>query len=269
MNKLLLLSLLSCGIIESKVILPSTTLPSFSTTTNNLDQYANDITTIQLRVAQSQVINSLDAPSFDDLLQFNLSLVDTTKWQFTDINYNITTPAWFPAAFHIKRTSLFAAGYYSPASRYYNDASLLTTVLNLLDNWLINDYGEPPQWVNSGWWYQQVFIPDAISRIVLLPPIQPLLLPNQTKKIIQILARAAASDCSDANCVWLSTNAFFRGIFTQNQTLMNISAYTVYGTMQTWKLSQGGMQADNSFGMHGPLLYSGGCKYIKRRYKIM
>lgn len=248
--------------VESRIgtVIPSSSSFGSATTGKGENSYLKDISTIQLRIAQSQIIDALDAPAFDQLLEQNLTLVNTSSWTFTDIDYTITTPAWFPAAFHIKRTSLFAAGYYSPSSRYYNDSSLLTTVFNLLDNWLVHDYGMTNP--NSGWWYQQVFTGDAISRIVLLPPFQALLLPNQTARIIVTLSRSVASGCTDANCVWLSTNAFFRGVFTSNQTLMNISAHTIYGTMQKWKLSQGGIQMDNSFGMHGPLLYSGGCKYL-------
>jgi hypothetical protein len=222
------------------------------------------LTTIQSRFVAAQIISAADAPAFDAQLAANLTLLDpaTGNRTFSDLNYNITTPAWWPCLFHIRRVALFAAGWSSPSSTFYQSPTLFSTILGLLDQWLLADYGNtaaPSRWVSPGWWYLQVGIPDGLARTILLPAFQAALLPNQTAAaLVQMDAANVGYGCSDANCVWLATNAFYRGLFIGNATLVNASARTVFGTIRVWKLSQGGIQPDNSFGMHGPIDYAGG-----------
>ena len=215
-------------------------------------------------VASQLAQDAAGAAALDAGVAANSSLIvrnaTTGELFFSDVDYNITTPAWWPAFFHVKRASLFAAAHASPLSRFFNDSTFLEeTVLPLISTWLAHDFGAPDALPNVGWWYQQVGCPDAVARFALLPTIQPRLSAAQQAVVVRILNRAnAAYGCPDANCVWLASNALYRGLFTGDAVLVNASIATVFGTMRVWELSNGGIQKDGSFGMHGPLLYSGG-----------
>ena len=192
------------------------------------------------------------------LLVTNSTTGDVT---FQDVDYFIDTPAFWPSFFHMKRTSLFCLAFSTPTSVYYNSTVLLQTTLRLLSTWLKYDYGCGGRiGVNPGWWYCQVGSPDALARTILTPAIRSALSSEQvTQALIQLSRAQPPASCPDANCVWLGSNALYRALFTQNETLAGHSIATIFSTMKTWSPpSGGGMQADKSFTMHGPLLYSGG-----------
>jgi hypothetical protein len=220
---------------------------------------ASDLDIITSRFLESFLpVDTAGVKTLDLGVQANLTLLTTNSTNgdvtFSDINYLIDTPAFWPAFFHIKRASLFNLAYSTPSSVFYNDSSLLQTIKALLSTWLKYDYGCGGNFgTNPGWWYCQVGCPDALSRLVLSPAINSTLTTEEyTSTLVQLSRAKPPASCPDANCVWLGSNALYRALFTRNETLAGLSIATIFSTMKTWTPpANGGMQADKTFTMHG------------------
>lgn len=233
---------------------------------------ANDLDIITSRFLDSLLpIDDAGVLTLDRGVDLNLTFIvtnsSTSDVTFSDINYLIDTPAFWPAFFHIKRASLFNLAYTTPTSQYFNSSSLLMTIKALLSTWLKYDYGCGGRvGINPGWWYCQVGSPDSLSRIILSPAIFSSLSPDEvTASIVQLSRAKPPASCPDANCVWLGSNALYRALFTRNETLAGLSIATIFSTMKTWNPpANGGMQADKSFTMHGTLHRSSSLFFLVR-----
>jgi chondroitin AC lyase len=213
-----------------------------------------DLQTIFMRIAQTNKVTQA-VEQFDAQLAYNLTFV-TPEYTFSDLNYSYSSPAWWYAEFHAKRTLECAIAYTSPASSFYQNASLLQTTLGLFNWWLVHN---PVQ--EGNWWYNDIGTPDNVGRTaIVLEAAGVQLSANQSAAVLNIIYRAFAQGCSspDANCIWLSTNQMLYALLTNNVTIVNKTVSAMWATVQVQPGTQEGIKADGSFLMHGELMYSGG-----------
>ena len=211
------------------------------------------LATMLSRITAQTVVQPQFLPYWDQQCSAILALL-APDGSFTDIDYNYTQPALWPAYNHTKRVEWLTAAWITPGSAHYNSSAVLARALAALDWWLVE--GPEVSRRQKNWWWTVIGIPITlgISANILAPQ----LLPNQTAAAAAQLALAHTQGFTGANLVWCAEGVIYRGLLQGNVTLVAQALAASYATIVVTPGGAEGVKADGAFMQHGAQLYNGG-----------
>ncbi len=177
----------------------------------------------------------------DKALQANLTK-DLTNLNvdgsWADINY--VDPQYNP----LKRIQEMATAYIRPTNGMYANATLYTSIVKALQNWLDRN----PK--NKNWWYNDIFYPQAIGQTLILMRNAKTQLPTELeqsliKRMIRKLRTGDGANTSDEALHYL-----YRGCLTQNKNTLDSAAKYLFEPISITDGKEG-LQVDGSYFQHG------------------
>ncbi|MES2651611.1 MAG: polysaccharide lyase family 8 super-sandwich domain-containing protein [Bacteroidota bacterium] len=177
----------------------------------------------------------------DKALQANLTK-DLTNLNvdgsWADINY--VDPQYNP----LKRIQEMAIAYIRPTNGMYANATLYTSIVKALQNWLDRN----PK--NKNWWYNDIFYPQAIGQTLILMRNAKTQLPTELeqsliKRMIRKLRTGDGANTSDEALHYL-----YRGCLTQNKNTLDSAAKYLFEPISITDGKEG-LQVDGSYFQHG------------------
>jgi chondroitin AC lyase len=205
------------------------------------------------RITAQTIVQPQFIPYWDQQCSAILALL-APDGSFTDIDYNYTQPALWPAYNHTKRVEWLTAAYITPRSAHYNSSAVLGRALAALDWWLVK--GPEVTSLQKNWWWSKIGIPITLG--ITANILAPRLLPNQTAAAAAQLALARTQGYTGANLVWCAEGVIYRGLLQGNATLVAEALAASYATIVVTPGGAEGVKADGAFMQHGAQLYNGG-----------
>ena len=169
-----------------------------------------------------------------------------------DVNYADAQRGPWATVEHLKRAQTLASAAQLPG----NEAALWReAALRALDFWLAHDYRNP------NWWHNVIGVPQRVGEIALL--LEDQLSPAQKDGVNAILDRStlsknAANYKTGANLVWLARNQITRGVLMNERAPIDAAFEAIWREIAVAAPGAEGVQSDNSFHQHGPVLYLAG-----------
>jgi chondroitin AC lyase len=206
---------------------------------------ASDLTTVGQRVT-AQLLD--DTPSSSTVQGYMNSLSSNGSW--SDITYSSTAATdWSPLT-HLQRMDSMAEAYANSGSSLYHNATLATDLSNSFNYWTATNS------MSSNWFDNDIAAPQALGDVMVL--ISPNLTTSQINAGQTILARAKAAipDYSGQNVVDLSIPGIDSAIVSGSVSDMASAFASIGSTIAV--IPANGIQADDSYQLHGPQLYMGG-----------
>lgn len=172
---------------------------------------------------------------------------------FTDIDYENSDRATWPAARHLTRTEMLALQY-RRSDDPEKKALYLDTVLRLLDHWIEEDY------VNPNWWHNKLSNPNILGETCLL--IKDRLEGKRLVRLAELVGRGSFTlhptlyAYTGANATDIAMSTIKYGALIDSGNAIRTAVRVVSDTL---KLSSGeGLRQDGTFFQHGNRLYMGG-----------
>lgn len=167
-----------------------------------------------------------------------------------DIDYRDQTRGPWKTSAHLERLLTLTRAYRTLRLPPAGQAQRKARILLALDYWLRNDFQNP------NWWHNQIGVPGQIGSIMLL--LRDETTPEQRDKAVAILRRSTLRNMTGANLVWMARNQIVRGCLEQSPAVMAEAFDALWREIHVAPPGKEGIQADNSFHQHGPVLYNGG-----------
>jgi chondroitin AC lyase len=208
---------------------------------------ATDLDTITQRV-EAQMLSG--AASASTVKGYMSSLQSNGSW--SDISYTSTSATnWSPAT-HLSRMDAMAQDWADPSSSLYHNTTLASDLSLAMSYWISAN----PQ--SSNWFDNDISGPQALGEAMVLA--QPVFSAGELASGQTILARAKAAipSYTGQNVVDLSIVGIYSAIVAQSPTAMATAFGTLNGTIFTSNFGTDGIQADDSYHIHGIQLYMGG-----------
>jgi chondroitin AC lyase len=151
---------------------------------------------------------------------------------------------------HLPRLLAITRAYYSPAGRLSKKSDVLNRIDTSLRFWLTKD----PK--NDNWWHNEIGVPQQIGQILIL-------LGNDTTADlrgagIELMKRAKWTKQTGANLTDETIIQVMRGCLENSQPVVDEAYARSWQEVRIAGPGEDGIQADNSFHQHGPLLYNYG-----------
>lgn len=184
---------------------------------------------------------------------------------FEGIDYSNENRSQWKMAEHLSQTRTIARAYASGNHPLYRDAAVGKAIRNAVNWW------SSKQPFNSNWWWNDMWVPEAIGETLLLAPD---LFPEGPER------SAALRVCRQAkflprytgnNRVYIAQNIFLRALLERNIRPLNEAAAVLSEEIRfapaenKTKDSFGGIRADGCYHLHGPQVQFGnyGCEFLK------
>lgn len=204
----------------------------------------------QLLETQPEVDSRVAKPEIpsDSAVETTRQLLSTMgeDGAWIDLNYaDQSRGDWSPAR-HLKRLLEMAVLYTKPTSPLHKDPALGKGIQLGLSHWLQKNYKAP------NWWYNDIGVPTAMAAILML--MEKDIPGEQLKAGLKIVGRSNISSTGQ-NRIWIASNQLRRGLLQNNSELTGVALDAI---LREICISWGeGIQADNSFHQHGPMLQLG------------
>jgi autotransporter-associated beta strand protein len=209
--------------------------------------HATDLATITSRV-ESQMLSS--TASVSTVKGYMSSMQANGSW--SDITYTSTAATnWSPGT-HLTRMEQMAQDWANPSSSLFHNTTLASDLSLAMSYWISAN----PQ--SSNWFDNDISGPQALGEAMVLA--QPVFSAAQIASGQSILARAKATipSFTGQNVVDLSIVGIYSAIVSQSTTDMATAFGSLNGTIFTSNFGTDGIQADDSYHIHGIQLYMGG-----------
>lgn len=195
---------------------------------------------MQTRIRQQAVYEPNIVAQYDAEVAYSLTVL-TSNYTFSDLDYSFQQPAIWPAYNHTKRMEWIASCWQSPASAYYNNATILDIAVKLLDWWLING----PNSKQDNWWWWTIGVPITLG--ITTNVLSDHMLPNQTASANLMLSKANPSGYTACNLIWTCEGTVYRAVLTNNYTLASYALNLSYATIVYAPGTTEGIKEDGSF----------------------
>ena len=181
----------------------------------------------------------------------NLTALNLTTCQWTDLNYTTRGPENWDPVLHMFRIATMTAALTVPGG-LANDTKLSSAIHCALNVWIKQD------WQNPNWWWNYIQDPLIATGIMLMLGVERMT-PDEIEAIVNISYRAnwwIKDWGGGANLVWELQVQLYRSLATSNYSAVAQAFELMWQTVQVQNLSSMGIQSDWSYHFHGPQLLS-------------
>ena len=166
---------------------------------------------------------------------------------WADQDYADTNREDWKALQHLPRLKAMVAACYQPGSSL---AGRQDHVVAGLRYWLDAD----PH--NTNWWHNEIGVPRQVGEILLLlgddaPP-------DLRARGVELMKRSKWAKWGGQNLVWGAGIQVMRGCLSDSPDVVAEAFDRMWQEIHVGKPGEDGIQADDSFHQHGPLIYCGG-----------
>eukprot|EP01113_Clastostelium_recurvatum_P009849 TRINITY_DN1479_c0_g1_i3.p1 TRINITY_DN1479_c0_g1~~TRINITY_DN1479_c0_g1_i3.p1 ORF type:complete len:749 (-),score=114.23 TRINITY_DN1479_c0_g1_i3:96-2282(-) len=168
-----------------------------------------------------------------------------------DIDYHDQNRVYWNTAQHLNPRALsLVLAYTTPGQPLYNSSSLLSSISNVIDVWVKNDFQNP------NWWYNDIFVPTAVGELSVLFYEHETL--AQRAGFQTVLQRANYTAWTGANLVWMATVHIYHGLSYNEHDDVLAALQRIYKEIAITYATADGIKVDGTFYQHGQQLYDGG-----------
>jgi chondroitin AC lyase len=158
-----------------------------------------------------------------------------------DVDYHDQTRNFWKTSAHLKRTLAMATLYAQEKEAGRNDPALKAATLSAAHFWIIHDFQNP------NWWHNRIAVPGDMATILLMMGDE---MPAADRIAgLKIAARATLS-MTGQNRVWMAGIVFRRALVQDDAVLARQAREVLLDELTVTQAE--GLQADESFHMHGP-----------------
>jgi chondroitin AC lyase len=215
----------------------------------SVSSWASDNTVLKTNFRNELIITAPEVSTFfvSEITTWKNTIRPDGSW--ADVGYDLNDNQFSPGE-HPKRMDYMARAYQSVGHKFYQDKTILKSIINAFDFWVSKD----PQSYN--WWHNTIGVPQRFARVMLL--LENHLDQNRIQAAIKILNRAEIQKTGQ-NRLWYSELVLIRGLFTNKSSDISNGSKELHKiiTIAT-SVGEEGLQTDLSFHQHGSLIYNGG-----------
>jgi chondroitin AC lyase len=212
------------------------------------DTTAQDMTTVRQRLRAS-FVPAADA-KFPGETAENLLKTMQPDGSFPDQVYTDKDRENWKAGAHLGRLLRLTREYYQPDSALSKQPGVKDRIITSLGYWLRVDP------TNDNWWHNEIGVPLQVGELLLLlgddaPP-------ELCKQGTELMKRSQMAKMTGQNLVWTAQITVVRGCLSDDPALVASAYDRMWQEVRYAGPKEEGIQIDNSFHQHGPLLYAGG-----------